>query len=164
MIPLKFKFPFKIINLENQQIEKRLILLSIFSFALLIIIQIIMMNPFARNVLTQEEKVEGVFLQKSNEAIDKGELVLELVNCNSMDKLWVMVNGKRVARFLGNRVRISVCDGELIEIDSTETSKSAKVKIASFGNNLSIEKSRNVIETQRNIETIARIRVTRGVY
>ncbi|MGE5474764.1 MAG: hypothetical protein ACM3UU_11145 [Ignavibacteriales bacterium] len=139
-------------------------MLSIFSFALLIIIQIIMMNPFARNVLTQEEKVEGVFLQKSNEAIDKGELVLELVNCNSMDKLWVMVNGKRVARFLGNRVRISVCDGELIEIDSTETSKSAKVKIASFSNNLSIEKSHNVIETQKNIETIARIRVTRGVY
>jgi len=156
---LKIKLPFKIINLENKLIEKRLILLSMICFVLLIAIQVIMTNPSARNLLTQEEKVEGVFLQNSTETIDKGTLVLELVDCSSMNTLWVMVNGQRVGRFSGKQVILPVSDGELIEIDGTDSNSSAKVKIASYTKNITLLINKSILETGRNITVLARVRI-----
>lgn len=164
VILLKFKLPFKIINLENKQIEKRLVLLSIICFVLLITVQVVMTNPSARNILTQEEEVEGVFLQKSGQIADQETIVIELVDLKSMGNLWVMVNGKRIARFSGKRVTLSVSDGELIEIDSTDTNTPAKVRIAEFSKNVILSMSKDVLETKKNIAVLARIRIARGVY
>ncbi|MGE5329747.1 MAG: hypothetical protein ACM3KR_09600 [Deltaproteobacteria bacterium] len=160
---MNFKIPFKIINLENKRIEKRIIILSVICFSLLIVIQTLMMNPLARNLLTQEEKVEGVFLQKSTENIDKGTIVLELVDCNSMDKLWVMVNGQRVARFSGKKVTLTVSNNELIEIDSTGINASARVKIASFSKNIAFLINNSTLEVNKNIAVIARVKIKTAV-
>lgn len=156
---MKIKLPFKIINLENKKIEKRIVTLSIICFFLLIAIQVLMINPLARNILTQEEKVEGVFLQNSTETIDRGTLVLELVDCSSMNTLWVMVNGQRIGRFSGTQVILPVEDGELIEIDSTEINNSAKVRIVSYSKNISLLINNSPLEVQKNIAVLARVRI-----
>jgi len=161
---MKFRLPFKIINLENKQIEKRIIILSIICFSLLIAIQVLMTNPSARNFLTKEERVEGVFLQESTQIIEQGTLVFELVDCSRMDKLWVMVNGQRIARFSGKQIILSVSNNELIEIDSTDTNDSAKVKIASYSKNISLLINNSVLKTEKNIAPIARVKIERGIY
>lgn len=156
---MKNRISFKIINLENKQIERKIIILSVICLSLLASVQLLMTNPFVRNVLTQEEKVEGVFIRNSQDMIEKGTLVLELVDCNKMDRLWVMVNGQRIARFSGKQIILPVSNGELIEIDGTDTNKPVKVKISSFSKNISLLINNSILDIEKNIAVLARVSV-----
>ena len=160
---MKKKSPFKVINLENKKIEKTLVLSSIVCFCLLLLIQMLMINPSARNILTQEEKVEGVFLNNSNVLMNKETILIELENESKMDSLWVMINGERTARFSGKNITLPVSDGELIEIDGTGTNKMAKVNIKSRSDDVILVIDNSTLEVNGNIGVLARIKIKRGI-
>jgi len=56
-------------------------------------------------------------------------------------------------------VILPVSDGELIEIDGTDSNSSAKVKIASYTKNITLLINKSILETGRNITVLARVRI-----
>ncbi len=150
----------KILSLEGPKVEKFLLICFLVCLVLLVAAQILMTNPDIRVLLTGEEKVEGVFLDKTDVLYDKGVLVIELVNHESMDNLWVMVNGTRAVSFDGDRqVSVQVRDADLIEVDGTEVEAPVKVRVSSCSSDVELLIDNSVLEVNGNIGVLARARL-----
>ncbi len=150
----------KILSLEGPKVERLLITCFLVCLVILVTAQILMINPDIRVFLTGEEKVEGVFLDKTDVLYDKGVVVIELVNHESMNNLWVMVNGTRTVSFNGGRqVSIQVRDADLIEIDGTEVKAPVKVRVSSSSSDVDLLIDNSDLEVNGNIGVLARARL-----
>lgn len=153
------KYSLKVLSIERLKIEKTLIISFLVCLSVLIIAQLLMVNSEIRTFLTQEERVEGVFMDNSGVLYDKGFLVMELINKESMNDVWIMVNGERVANFYKKQVSISVKDSDLVEIDARTTNSPAKVRVSSFSSNVKLLIDNSGKEFDKNIGIIARVRI-----
>ncbi len=155
----KKSLSFRFFKVEGVKIERLLIIIFSICFALLILAQVLMTFPNARMFLTQEEKVEGVFLEKSDALYDKGVVVIELINHERIDAAWVLVNGQKKVNFTGKQVSISVKDTDLIEVDGTKVDGIIKVRIASCSTNIDLLIDNSVLDIDGNIGVLARARL-----
>ena len=153
------KLPIKILKLEGVKIEKLFLVIFIICFLALLIAQALMTNLNIRSILTQEEKVEGVFLGKSDQLFSKGIMTLDLVNCENADNVWVLVNGERTESFYKKQISISVRDSDLVEIDGTESDEPVKLKVDSCSKNVRLTIDNSVLEINKNIAVLARTKV-----
>lgn len=150
---------FRILDISKYKIESILIISFSVCFVLLVIAQLLMTNPGTRVLLTREEEVEGVFLEKSDELYNKGVLIVELQSHDKMEGLWVCVNGQRAVRFSSKQISLSVKDADLIEVDGTEVSEPVRVKVVSCSNNVRLPIDNSGLKIDKNIGVLARVRL-----
>jgi len=149
----------KIFKFEGVKIEKILVITFTVCFCLLIISQFLMQNPNIRMFLTQEEAVEGAFLDKADELYDKGLIVLEIETCNNMEDTWVLVNGQKVTCFKKSQISLSVKDNDLVEIDGTKANNVFRAKITSCSENINLLIDNSGMDINRNISILARVKL-----
>lgn len=149
----------KVLNIEGLKIERALTITLCTCFMVVIAAQLFMTFPNLRMFLTQEDKVEGVFLEKNDTLYNKGTLLIELVDCERMDGAWVLVNGRKAADFSSKQVSITVKDADLIEIDGTKARYPFKAKVASYNSNINLLTDNSTLDIDGNIGILARIKL-----
>lgn len=149
----------KIFKFEDVKIERILVITFTVCFCLLIISQLLMQDSNMRMFLTQEEAVEGAFLDKSNGMYDKGLIVLEIETCDNMEDTWVLVNGQKVTCFKKSQLSLSVKHNDLIEIDGTKANDVFRANITSCSENVRLLIDNSGMEINKNIAVLARVKL-----
>ncbi|MDP4180253.1 MAG: hypothetical protein Q8942_04075 [Bacillota bacterium] len=116
--------------------EKIFVITFFFIFAALILSQVILAMPSTRNLLVSDAEYEGSPIGAEESLYSEGELKLELQNMENDNNLNVLVNGDEVAAFSNKSMVLKVKDGDVVEIDGTNSTNSAVVKIIDGSANL----------------------------
>lgn len=134
--------------------EKIILILVVFCFSFLVVIQFINYeNDFSINASILEE--DGF----EHTSIDKGVIILKNIDEQYKD-IKVLVNGKVVADFKkSNEIEITVYDNDLIEIDGTTYDDQISIKIVGVSENISSPELDTVITTSKSIEVLGKVKI-----
>ena len=108
-------------------------------FIILLGVQAVLLNPTFRSVLTVDEGLEGSPLGPEEYLYNTGSMELRLDKAEGNGPVKVLVNGEERAVFESSSVIISVNEGDVVELDTTEAEGSVKVTISAVSDNISKE-------------------------
>ena len=100
-------------------------------FLVLIIVQAAIFIPSIKPSVIDENSRIGVPIGREEYLYKEGSMVLTLIDFEKYPALRVMVNGEEKASFETNTVDISVCDGDVVELDGSMTNANSTVKVTS---------------------------------
>jgi hypothetical protein len=116
--------------------EKALMLSFAAVFALLVIVQVLLATPSIRTLIVEDVEFEGTPVNSEEYMYKEGEVVLELVNSESNQDLKVLVNGDETADFSNKLIKLTVREGDVVEIDGTGSIVSSEVAVSWCSNNI----------------------------
>jgi len=139
--------------------ERLLFFLFIISFAAMILVQAMLLNPSLRASLTFEEELEGTPLGVEEFLYNEGFIVLQIEGSVPGEDIKVLVNGEEYGSFKGGKLKVTVIDGDVIEIDGSSVQGEFDVVIESLSENISDELLGTRVTVFSNVKKLARIRV-----
>ena len=125
-------------HIEKNHINfERMIHASFFIvFLALIMIQTAIFFPSIKSAVIEKDSVIGVPIGKEEYLYKEGALVLTLLDFENYSALKVLVNGEERAAFLGKTVNINVFDGDVVELDGSETNANTSIAVSSISENM----------------------------
>ena len=139
--------------------ERVLFFAFIVTFTLMIIIQAALMNPSVRTFLSVSNEFEGTPLGVEEYLYDEGELSLELLGDESNSEIKILINGEETADFSDNNIRLTVRDGDVIEIDGSNVNDSVEVMVVSGSNNISAECINTWVKVKSNVRRLVKVKI-----
>lgn len=156
---LKFIKRNKTNNDKNRFLENILFGTCIICFAILVIIQSILAVPTARDALNLSDKSIGVPLSNDEYLYDQGQIKLKMIGNEPDPTVRILINGEPVAMFENIDMDISVKDGDVIEIDGSESIIGHIIKVESCSANISNKCRTAVANVESNIQRLVRVQV-----
>ncbi|MCX7749792.1 MAG: hypothetical protein N2645_23325 [Clostridia bacterium] len=148
-------------NFFSGSIERFLILLFIVSFSLLVIVQLALTDGSV-NVLSPTDKQEvEAFSTHIMSQSSGGKITLTLLSGNRDGSLKILVNQEEIAVFAENSVDIHVEEGDIVEIDGTNSMEDAEVYFISKSAN--IKNSYKKVKIKNNVQKIMKVELDREV-
>ena len=147
------------LRLVNFGIEKVLFFVFVCLFISIIFVQGTLLNPSLRSYLVKDEDADGRPLASEEYLYKQGEISIALLESENNEDLKLLVNGDEVAVFNQNCIKLSVKDGDVIEVDASSTEHETELEIISASENVSGVEVGKRIKVNSNIEEITRISI-----
>lgn len=131
----------------------------ILCFIVLILVQIILVVPSARENLKLSDNSIGVPLGSDEYLYNQGQLTLKMIGSDPDPTIQILVNGDAVAIFENLEMNISVRDGDVIEIDGSQSLLGHIIRVESVSANISSKCSTAVAKVESNIQTLVKVQI-----
>ena len=102
----------------------------------LIMIQAVIFFPSIKSAVIEKDTMIGVPIGKEEFLFKEGSMVLTLLDFENYPSLKVLVNGEEKASFLEKAVNINVLDGDVVELDGSETNANSGITVSSISPNM----------------------------
>ncbi len=128
-------------------------------FLVLIIIQILLVIPAARESLNLEDKSMGVPLSKDEFLYKQGQITLKMIGSEPDPTIEILVNGDYVAMFEDLIIDINVKDGDVIEIDGSRSLMGHIISVEAASANISRKCTTAVARVESNIQKLVKVQI-----
>lgn len=157
---MKIKALMKYINKDGKSsiYENLLFTVSIVFFVLLIAIQIILVIPSAREYLNLTDKSIGVPLGKDEYLYGQGQITIKMSGSQPDTAVQILVNGDTVGKFDNLLMNIEVKDGDVIEIDGTQSTSGHIITVEAFSSNISSTCSNSAARVESNFQKLLKVK------
>ncbi len=139
--------------------ERVLFLSFLIIFCFTILVQAMLATPSMRTYMTEDKEYEGSPIKVEEYLYKEGEITLELQSGDFDQDLKVLKNGDLVAIFSDKRVKLSVKDGDVIEIDGTDSSHASQIAVASCSGNVSKDSVGRTVSVISNVKSLTKIKM-----
>lgn len=129
-------------------------------FFVLILTQTAMFIPSLNSAMIEKDTQNGVPISEEEYLYKKGTLVLTLLDFENYQALKVLVNGEERAAFFKNTLNINVIDGDVVELDGSETNANTTVAVSSISKNIDEEYLGKTFIIGREVLKIFKIRLS----
>ncbi len=140
-------------------IERTLLTSFILLFILLIISQIALTNPFIRAEIFINEEIEGTPLKSEEFLYKQGELTFKSLGKGNKQDAKILVNGDEKAAFLEDEITIKVRDGDIIEIDGSESPDYIDILIISKSDNIKTDCLGQKFRIKSQVKKIIQVKI-----
>lgn len=128
-------------------------------FCILITIQLIFAIPFFRSRLNLTDKSIGVPLNNDEYLYNQGQVTLELIAESPDPTVKILVNGDEVATFESLEMPLNVKDGDVIEIDGSNSTSGHIVRVGETSSNVNSKCMDAVTRVETNIQKLVKVKV-----
>lgn len=128
-------------------------------FLLLVSIQAVLLIPSVRDTFNLTDKSIGEPLSKDDYLYKQGEVTLKMIGTEPDPTVQILVNGEAVAIFENLIMKVSVNDGDVIEIDGSHSLIGHIIMVDSVSNNISSECSTSVAKVNSNIQKLVKVQI-----
>lgn len=140
-------------------IERLLFIFFIISFMLLVIIQAALTDPAVRAAVSADAGIDGVPLGQEVFLYEEGSLVLTLANHAPDANLKILINGSVIGGFDEPNIKVSVKDGDVVEIDGSEIDYRADIVIMSKSQNIETDCVGDSITTNFDVTGLVKVKM-----
>ncbi|NJD03054.1 MAG: hypothetical protein FIA99_10795 [Ruminiclostridium sp.] len=124
-------------TIEKYPAFERIMHISFFIvFLFLVMVQTASLFPSIKSAVIKKDTIIGAPIGKEEYLYKEGSMVLTLLDFENYFSLKVLVNGEERAAFLGKTVNINVSDGDVVELDGTETNANTSIAVLSVSENM----------------------------
>lgn len=141
-------------NFENILFKTSLIL-----FFVLISVQIILVIPSVREKLNLTDKSIGLPLSNDEYLYNQGQVMIRLVGEEPDPTVKILVNGDEVAIFENIKMSINVKNGDVIEIDGSESVTGHIIRVESLSSNINSSYINAIAKVENNIQRLMKVQV-----
>ncbi len=141
-------------NFENILFKTSLIL-----FFVLISVQIILVIPSVREKLNLTDKSIGSPLSNDEYLYNQGQVMIRLVSEEPDPTVKILVNGDEVAIFENIKMSINVKNGDVIEIDGSESVTGHIIRVESLSSNINSSYINAIAKVENNIQRLMKVQV-----
>lgn len=127
-------------------------------FIVLIAVQLILVIPSARVRLGLDKGI-GAPLSADEYLYSQGHLTLKLIGDNPDPTVRILVNGDEIAMFENLEMPLSVRDGDVIEIDGSQSLNDYMVRIGNVSANINSNCLDAVAKVKSNIKMLVKVQV-----
>ena len=154
-------FNFKKSKEKNKNVifENILFGACILCFTILILIQIVLVIPATREKFNLSDKSIGVPLNSDEYLYNQGQITVRLIATDPDPTVSILVNGDTVASFENLDMNISVKDGDVIEIDGSQSPIGHMVKVEAISTNINSKCSTAVAKVESNVQRLVKVQV-----
>lgn len=144
---------------KRLNIEKLLFVSVLITFTMLIIVQGALLDPAIRTFLSIDEQYEGAPLADEEFLYSEGFLYLQVADLKEHHNVKVLVNGDEVARFDRARLQVTVRNGDVIEIDGSDSHETVEVVVESGSENVSQECLNARVKVTSDVKKLVRVKL-----
>ncbi|MFY9141214.1 MAG: hypothetical protein WBJ83_01195 [Thermacetogeniaceae bacterium] len=147
--------------------EKRLQLLLVILFSLLVILQVVMAREPFRFYLSFAERMEGIPWPQGSSMVTKfagqavGEVKIELCNYIIHTKAAVYINDKKAASFEDREVLLTVRPGDEIIVDGTAYPYPLTFQVSAVSENVSWPPLNQQVTTKGSQVSLGKVKIDR---
>jgi hypothetical protein len=138
-------------------VENGLFFACILCFIVLILVQIVLIIPNARNNLNLTDKSIGIPLNSDEYLYDQGQITLKMLGEEPDPMVRILINGDVVAMFENTDININVKDGDVVEIDGSQSLIGHIVKVESASTNIKSKCTSAVAKVETNLQSLVKI-------
>ncbi len=142
---------------KTASLEKILFRTCIIFFIALISVQIILSVPSVRARLNIMDKSLGIPLGSDEYLYGSGKVTLALISEEPDPQIKILVNGEETGIFDKTEISINVNDGDVIEIDGSESPTSHMIKVQNASSNINSKSINAIANIDHNIKNLVRI-------
>lgn len=142
---------------KSRIIENGIFLACILCFILLILVQTVLIIPNARNNLNLSDKSIGVPLNSDEYLYNQGQITIKMLGDDPDPMVRILINGDVVAMFENTSMNINVKDGDVIEIDGSQSLIGHIVKVESISTNIKSKCNLAVAKVETNLQNLVKI-------
>lgn len=106
-----------------------------------------------------DKGIDGRPLAQEEYLYKEGEISIALLESETNENLKLLVNGDEVAAFNENHIKLSVKDGDVIEVDGSLLDHETEVEIISASENIAGNNVGKKIKVNSNIEKVTQISI-----
>lgn len=128
-------------------------------FVILIIIQIVLVIPATRDHLNLSDKSIGVPLRKDDYLYDQGQITLKMIGSDPDPTVRILVNGDAIAMFEKLMMSITVKDGDVIEIDGSQSLLGHIIRVEAISANINSKCSTAVARVESNMQRLVKVQL-----
>lgn len=143
---------------KGSTFENLLFSICIICFIALVIIQIIFMVPSVREYLNLTDKSIGVPLGEDEYLYGRGQITLKMNGTQPDPEVQVLINGDTVQKFDNLLMNIEVKDGDVIEIDGTQSSSGHIITVDEISSNISGACKNSVARVESNFQRLLKVK------
>ena len=149
---------FKYINHLN--FEKILHISFFIVFFVMILVQTAIFMPSFNSAMIMRDSYNGVPIGEKEYLYKEGAIELTLIDFKNYPVLKVLVNGEERALFVGDKVYIEVIDGDVVELDGSETNNNTTIAVSSISKNVDENYLGKTFIVGREVLKLFKIRLT----
>lgn len=155
-----FKFKKESENKEkNTAFENILFSICILCFVILLLVQLVLAVPSLRNMLNLNDKSLGMPLNGDEYLYTQGQMTLKMIAEEPDPTLRILVNGDSVAQFDSTEMIINVKDGDVVEIDGSQSLVGYIIKVESVTANINSKCKNAVVNVENNIKRLVKVQI-----
>jgi hypothetical protein len=143
----------------NVSFERILFFLFLITFSIMLLAQVIMIDPSARAFMIVGSEMEGLPLGEEEYLYTEGTIALILTSSDFQPDLKVLVNGIEAASFATQKVNIPVKDGDVVEIDGSALEDEQAVEVISQSKNITQKYIGKMVRTKSNVLKILKVKM-----
>jgi hypothetical protein len=144
---------------QNINIEKMLFLSVIIVFILMLLVQAALTNPTVRTFLNGHSTSEGIPLEQEEYLFSQGQIELKLLSENANENLKVLLNGDEITAFSQDTILLTVKNGDIVEIDGSDTPGGNEVEIVSKSDNVITDCQGKKLSVDKDVKQLVKLRV-----
>jgi len=145
-------------NEKGSVFENLLFGICIICFIVLVTIQVVLVIPSAREYLNLTDKSIGVPLSKDEFLYKQGQITLKMTGTEPDPAVQILVNGDTVSMFDNLLMNIDVKDGDVIEIDGSQSSIGHIITVEAISSNISSTCSTSVARVESNFQRLLKVK------
>jgi hypothetical protein len=139
--------------------EKALVISFVVVMVIMICVQAILATPHLRTLIVRDIEFEGTPVSAQEYLYKEGEITLELMNKSLDQGLKVLKNGDEAADFSNNNVILTVKEGDVIEIDGTDSLGESVVSVKSCSENIDMSCIGKNITVDSEVKSLIKIKM-----
>ncbi len=144
---------------KNTVFENILFGACILCFGILIAVQIVLVTPALRDRFNLYDKSIGLPLNGDEYLYNQGSITLKIMGEDPDPLLRILVNGDFVAAFDKNEMGVNVKDGDVIEIDGSQSPTGHIVQVKSFSDNIDSKCKNATATVNSNIRKLVKVQI-----
>lgn len=142
---------------KTASLEKILFWTCIFFFVALISVQVALSVPSVRLRLNIMDKTMGIPLGSDEYLYGRGKVTLLLLSEEPDPQVKILVNGDEVAIFDKIKIPVNVNDGDVVEVDGSESQTSHIVKVENASLNINGKCLNAIVTVKSNLKKLVKI-------
>lgn len=144
---------------QSINIERLLFLTCIGVFILMLFVQAALTSPSVRTFINGTSTLEGIPLETEEYLYAEGEIELKLLSNNSNEDLKILLNGEELTAFSQDSIKLTVKNGDVIEIDASNSYENNIVEIASKSENIATDCLGKKLSVNGKIKQLVKLKV-----
>lgn len=144
---------------KNTIFENILFSTCIICFCVLILVQILLVIPSVRSSLNLSDKSVGSPLSSDEYLYNQGQMTLQMIGIEPDPLLCILVNGEPAAMFEKMEMSINVKDGDVVEIDGSQSQIGHIVKVEGITSNINSDCLNAVVTVEKDMRKLLKVRI-----
>lgn len=144
---------------KNTIFENILFSTCILCFVVLIIVQVVLVVPSFRSALNITDKSIGLPLNGDEYLYDQGQITIKMMGEEPDPSVRVLINGDNVTQFDNTEMTLNVRDGDVVEIDGSQSFAGHIVRVESTTTNIDGKCKNALVNIEKNIKTLVKVRI-----